>query len=609
MSVGVLPLRSEAGGAWSAPAEGRLRSPRSLAVFALAVSVLVGAAAGLYPLAGVAVLAVAAVTLVVLQQPVIGGLALAAVVPAASGLRPGLPVPGLRLSEAMIGGIATLILLAAKTGRTPPWRAFDWLALGYLVATAVLGTFDLRSRAAPITFEDASKLFGPLQFFLLYRAALTVLTSAARRRTAVRLILFASVPVSGLALLQQAHVAGVPQLLADVTGSTAYIENTGVPRATGPFPFWHELGSYLFVIVLIGVSLLVADARRTMHPKVLLGIVVLAAVAVINTASFTPIAGMVAGTFALVYMERRSRRLVGSLAVAVGVLAILFAPLLDGRYKEQFATQPPKSIPYLPQNFSFRIEVWRRDYLPLIDQHLTTGYGPGVAPEIQFVYTESVYVTLLLRGGLPLLLVYGGLMLAIGASARSLRYQDDSEQQAVARVLYVLLLLIVFMQLVTNYFVNVGFPHLFWLLAALLYGGAPVGLGATALRGGRRALVRRAADRLKRVTARRGGDRRETARVEPSAPAPRPQGGLPRPEPATRVDGVRATSPESEGPLDLNTATAEQLTRVPGVGPIMAQRIIDWRVEQGGFRSVDELRRVPGIGPIRLAALRPWVHT
>ncbi len=50
------------------------------------------------------------------------------------------------------------------------------------------------------------------------------------------------------------------------------------------------------------------------------------------------------------------------------------------------------------------------------------------------------------------------------------------------------------------------------------------------------------------------------------------------------------------GPLDLNTATVEQLDTLPGVGPVMAQRIIDWRTEHGRFTSVEELREISGVG-------------
>ncbi|WP_239572539.1 ComEA family DNA-binding protein, partial [Streptomyces sp. G44] len=62
------------------------------------------------------------------------------------------------------------------------------------------------------------------------------------------------------------------------------------------------------------------------------------------------------------------------------------------------------------------------------------------------------------------------------------------------------------------------------------------------------------------------------------------------------------------GPVGLNTATAEQLDQLPGVGPVLAQHIIDYRTEHGGFRSVEELREVNGIGDRRFADLQDLVR-
>jgi competence protein ComEA len=61
------------------------------------------------------------------------------------------------------------------------------------------------------------------------------------------------------------------------------------------------------------------------------------------------------------------------------------------------------------------------------------------------------------------------------------------------------------------------------------------------------------------------------------------------------------------GPVHLNGATLEQLDGLPGVGPVTAQKILDYRTKHGGFDSVDELDAVSGIGPARLADLRPLV--
>ncbi|MFG2608810.1 ComEA family DNA-binding protein [Streptomyces anulatus] len=72
--------------------------------------------------------------------------------------------------------------------------------------------------------------------------------------------------------------------------------------------------------------------------------------------------------------------------------------------------------------------------------------------------------------------------------------------------------------------------------------------------------------------------------------------------------GGASGGPGPSAPLSLNTATAEQLETLPGVGPVLAQRMIDYRAENNGFRSVDELRQVNGIGDRRFAELQPLVR-
>jgi competence protein ComEA len=73
--------------------------------------------------------------------------------------------------------------------------------------------------------------------------------------------------------------------------------------------------------------------------------------------------------------------------------------------------------------------------------------------------------------------------------------------------------------------------------------------------------------------------------------------------------GAAAAAPAAPGvPLNLNTATPEQLDELDGIGPTTAQHIIEYREAHNGFGSVDELDQVPGIGETRLAALRDKVR-
>ena len=83
--------------------------------------------------------------------------------------------------------------------------------------------------------------------------------------------------------------------------------------------------------------------------------------------------------------------------------------------------------------------------------------------------------------------------------------------------------------------------------------------------------------------------------------------GVPGAASAVGVPGTGAASGAASAPIDLNTATVQQLDALPGVGPVLAQRIVDWRTEHGRFESVDQLQEVSGIGPSRLADLRPLV--
>jgi len=84
-----------------------------------------------------------------------------------------------------------------------------------------------------------------------------------------------------------------------------------------------------------------------------------------------------------------------------------------------------------------------------------------------------------------------------------------------------------------------------------------------------------------------------------------PVSAVPASSESTQTE-ITATPPQL---LNINTATAEQLQTLPGIGPALAQRILDYRVQNGPFASVAELTNVEGIGIKRLESLLDYITT
>ena len=80
--------------------------------------------------------------------------------------------------------------------------------------------------------------------------------------------------------------------------------------------------------------------------------------------------------------------------------------------------------------------------------------------------------------------------------------------------------------------------------------------------------------------------------------------------PASTPGATTSSAPTAppEAPVNLNTATLDQLDALPGVGPVLAQRILDYRTQNGPFTTIDQLQEVPGVGPKKFDSLKPHVR-
>jgi competence protein ComEA len=107
-----------------------------------------------------------------------------------------------------------------------------------------------------------------------------------------------------------------------------------------------------------------------------------------------------------------------------------------------------------------------------------------------------------------------------------------------------------------------------------------------------------------------GGATRDAALEQVNLAAPVAD-GLQVVVPRAAANDATGSSPSepasSDGPVHLNVATIEQLDALPGVGPVTAQKILDYREQHGAFTSVEQLDAIPGIGPARIEQLRELV--
>lgn len=78
--------------------------------------------------------------------------------------------------------------------------------------------------------------------------------------------------------------------------------------------------------------------------------------------------------------------------------------------------------------------------------------------------------------------------------------------------------------------------------------------------------------------------------------------------PLVQSGSVRSTVKKKSGPININRATAGELDSLPGIGPVLASRIIDYRKTNGPFVSVDDLQKVSGIGSAKFASFKSKVR-
>ena len=451
-------------------------SERILVPGAIGLALAGGIATGIDPRLGLALVAALGIAFVVAERPWPSVLLLATLAPITSGLARGYPVPGLKVSETFTVIVAITILLLPLEKASTRWRFFDWAALVWVVVHFVQPTLVSQLAGEAPSFAEEGVLLGPLQFFLFYRVVRAVASTPERRAQALRWVIWASLPVSGLTIVQ-ALVPPVSDFLHQVTGYTQEPWNAGrVARATSVFPHFQVLGAYLFAVVV----LIVATAQQgdgVIKRIYAVPLAALAGLALLYTLTITSIIGAVVALIALGRWTERPLRHAGFIAGALVFLAILLAPQIAQRVGEQSAvvqgTAGNDRPAYVPQSVAFRYEVWTQQSIPALSGNWLTGVGANVPDSSAWQSTESMYVTLLFRGGILLLAVWALLWYGFWDLAAPWTRSRDPAVSACARFLVVVIPILALMCLIQPYFTYGGSTHLLWLAAALVAAATP----------------------------------------------------------------------------------------------------------------------------------------
>lgn len=440
--------------------------PSVLVATAVVLALGAGALGAVKLTYAIAVVAGFGLVLAVLLRPFVGGIILAAVVPAVSGLAPGIPVRYVRISELLIGAVGVTILVSTRRRDRLAFEVLDWLLLCYGVAWALFGVYDALTIPEHLSLSLWGTALGQLQFFLLYRGIRLTVRTPDERRRAVRAVLVAAGAVSVLALAQEAHVPGLDRFLLKITG--APVQPGGhLLRATGPFDNWAALAGYLLPLVLLLVAFALGDVRlhRPRRAVLVLGLVL---VALLTTVELSAIFCLLVCLVWLGARYGKVRTVAKRAGLGLLVCGLVASPLIAKKIHQELAkTAGVTRASLMPQTISFRMGVWSQQYLPAIGQRPEDGYGVVLPSSIAWPYPESQYIALLIEGGAPMLVVFVGLTVASMERSARAGGADDPFDAALGHALLVTGGALIAMDAIWPYVSNGGTPQMLWSLLAL----------------------------------------------------------------------------------------------------------------------------------------------
>jgi O-antigen ligase len=242
-----------------------------------------------------------------------------------------------------------------------------------------------------------------------------------------------------------------------------------VARVTGPFSHAQPASAFFFLLVCVAAAVCLSDRDNIRHRSVAWAVLAISTLALMATFTMGPILSVLVAVSLVAFWRRKLRVVSLWFIVACLAGALAFSGPITGRINQQFERDPSAAGSALvPQTLTYRYGIWTDQYFPALHGRLLTGYGPDIPPEITWRYTESLYISLALRGGIPLLILYAAFVLTLAAEAYRAMRELEGIERSLAQALLAALILLLPMQVIQAYFIQAGPGHLVWALGALV---------------------------------------------------------------------------------------------------------------------------------------------
>ncbi|CAM3158975.1 hypothetical protein RHDE110596_19980 [Prescottella defluvii] len=394
-------------------------------------------------------------------------LALAAV-PTSAGSARGLLVPGLRLSEAITValGIWCVVRLGSRVRTSGPVFGAVFAFTAGSVVAGLLAASSRSDLPMSLLVQDS---VGVAQYLILFVVAFNLAGFSGVVERFVEILIWAGGAMGVIAVLQLAGFQPSRDLGTFVTGNLHIADPLlwKAPRSFGLFYAWHALGGYLALVFILGIAVM-AGSLGTVRGRRLLWLPIGAVLAgLLTTLTFAPIAiGLGGAAVVTVWRHKLSHLLIASFVF----LIVFFETEVGQELNSRVIAQSANSGGELPQTIAYRLNVWQRDFLPLIGENFWTGYGPTSEADAVFAYPESMYIAVLLRGGVLLLLALAVLMVVAivvsyhGSKAAS---PEWSAAGSVATATMATIPLLLCAMIIHPYLTDAGISQLFFVFVGI----------------------------------------------------------------------------------------------------------------------------------------------